>query len=96
MIIKIPDQFFQQAKATDAAADRQPYRLGRRGFVGSALAAAALPIGRAWADANNVELPEQLAAIGLDGKPFVIARADINQFRESLHGQLLLAGNEGY
>src|SRR5207237_1409848 len=42
------------------------------------------------------ELPEQLAAVGLDGKPIAIPRADIKDFRASLHGQLLLAGNDGY
>jgi FAD/FMN-containing dehydrogenase len=87
MIIRIPDQFHQQAKQ---------YRVGRRGFVGSALAAATLPLGRAWAEANAVELPGQLAAVGLDGKPISIPRADIKDFRASLSGQLLLAGNEGY
>jgi FAD/FMN-containing dehydrogenase len=96
MIIKIPDVYFQQAKATEAEAGRPPYRIGRRGFVGSALAAATLPLGRAWADANDVELPEQLPAIGLNGKPITIARADIKEFRASLRGQVLLAGNEGY
>ena len=96
MIIRIPDKFFQQAKAAEDAAGRLPYRVGRRGFVGSALAAATLPFGRAWADAKDVELPEQLPAIGLDGKPISIARADIKEFRASLRGQLLLAGNDEY
>jgi FAD/FMN-containing dehydrogenase len=96
MIIRIPDAFFQQAKAAETAAGRPPFRVGRRGFVGSALAAATLPLGRAWADANKVELPEQLPAIGLDGKAITIARADLKEFRASLRGQLLLAGNEGY
>src|SRR3954470_24191134 len=96
MIIRIPDAFFQQAKAAEDAAGRPQYRLGRRGFVGSALAAATLPLGRAWADADSVELPKQVAAIGLEGKPITIARADIKEFRASLHGQLLLAGNDVY
>jgi FAD/FMN-containing dehydrogenase len=94
MIIRIPDRFF--TNATEPAAARSPYRVGRRGFVGSALAAATLPLGPAWADTKNVELPEQLSAIGLDGKSIAIARADIKEFRASLRGQLLLAGNEGY
>jgi hypothetical protein len=94
MIIRIPNEFFN--KAAEPAAERAPHRVGRRGFVGTALAAAALPLGRAWADASAVELPEQLAAVGLDGKPITIARADIKEFRASLRGQLLLAGNEGY
>jgi FAD/FMN-containing dehydrogenase len=94
MIIRIPDKYF--SKATDDSAGHQPYRIGRRGFVGSALAAATLPLGRAWADANDVALPEHLAAIGLDGKTISIARTDIKEFRASLRGQLLLAGNEGY
>jgi hypothetical protein len=96
MIIRIPDKYFHRAKAAESAAGRPQYRVGRRGFVGSALAAATLPLGRAWADANDVELPEQLAAIGLDGKPIALARADIKEFRASLRGQLLLAGNDGY
>jgi FAD/FMN-containing dehydrogenase len=96
MIIRIPDEYFQQAKTAEPAAERPQYRVGRRGFVGSALAAATLPLGRAWADAKDVELPEQLSAIGLDGKPIAIPRADIKAFRASLRGQLLLAGNEGY
>jgi len=94
MIIRIPAEYF--TKAAEPAVGRPQYRVGRRGFVGSALAAATLPLGRAWADAKDVELPEQLAAIGLDGKPIAIARADIKEFRASLRGQLLLAGNEGY
>jgi FAD/FMN-containing dehydrogenase len=94
MIIKIPDEYF--AKAAEPAAWRPQYRIGRRGFVGSALAAATLPLGPVWADANDAELPEQLPAIGLDGKPIAIARADIKEFRASLRGQLLLAGNDGY
>ena len=96
MIIKIPEEFYRQAKTTEDAAARPPYRVGRRGFVGSALAAATLPLGRAWADASTVELPEQLPAVGLDGKPIVLARADLKEFRTSLRGQLLLSGNEGY
>src|ERR1041384_7182020 len=88
MIFRIPDQFH--------ATERPQFRVGRRGFVGSALAAATLPLGRAWADANAVELPEQLSAIGLDGKPISIPRADIQEFRASLRGRLLLAGNDGY
>lgn len=96
MIIRIPDEYFTQPSAAEPASARPPFRVGRRGFVGSALAAAALPLGRAWADTKNVELPEQLAAVGLDGNPITIARADIKAFRASLRGQLLLAGNEGY
>jgi len=96
MIIRIPDRLMQHAKSGEEAAGRTQYRVGRRGFVGSALAAATLPLGRAWADANDVELPEQLSAIGLDGKSIAIARADIKELRASLRGQLLLAGSDGY
>jgi FAD/FMN-containing dehydrogenase len=96
MIIRIPDHLFQQAKAAEDGAGPLQYRVGRRGFVGSALAAATLPLGRAWADSNDVELPEQLSAIALDGRQLAIARADITGFRASLRGQLLLAGNDGY
>ena len=94
MIIRIPEAFYRQA--ADPAPDRPACRVGRRGFLGSALAAATLPLGRAWADANDVELPEQLSAVGLDGKSITIPRADIKEFRASLQGQLLLSGNEGY
>jgi FAD/FMN-containing dehydrogenase len=94
MIIRIPKEYL--TPTPESAVGRSQYRVGRRGFVGSALAAAALPLGRAWADAKDVELPEQLPAIGLDGKPITIPRADIKDFRASLRGQLLLAGNEGY
>src|ERR1044071_939517 len=88
MIFRIPDQFH--------ATERPQFRVGRRGFVGSALAAATLPLGRAWADANDVELPEQLSAAGLDGKTIAIPRADIKELRASLSGQLLFAGSDGY
>ena len=96
MIIKIPNNVIQQAKAADEAARSRQFRVGRRGFVGSGLAAATLPFGRVWADAKDIELPEQLAAIGLDGKPIALARADIKAFRASLRGKLLLAGDDGY
>jgi hypothetical protein len=74
MIIRIPDAYFRQAKAAETTAGRAQHRVGRRGFVGSALAAATLPLGRAWADAKDVALPEQLAAVGLDGKPITRSR----------------------
>jgi FAD/FMN-containing dehydrogenase len=96
MIIRIPDELFRQAEAAADGAGPLQYRIGRRGFVGSALAAATLPLGRAWADASDVELPERLSAVGLDGKQITIARAEIKEFRASLRGQLLLAGNDGY
>jgi FAD/FMN-containing dehydrogenase len=96
MVISIPDKFFQLTKPAEVAAGHPQCRVGRRGFIGSALVAATLPLGGAWAEANDVELPEQLPAIGLDGKPIAIARADIKAFRASLRGQLLLAGNDGY
>ena len=96
MIIKIPNHLLQQAKAAEAAATTRQHRVGRRGFVGAGLAAATLLLGRVWADAKDVALPEQLAATGLDGKQISIARADIKAFRASLRGQLLLAGNDGY
>jgi hypothetical protein len=96
MIIRVPDSVIQEAKAAQESARREKHRVGRRGFVGSALVAAALPLGRVWADAKHIELPEQLAAVGLDGRPIAIARADIHDFRASLRGQLLLAGDEGY
>jgi len=45
MMIRIPNSFY--------AAEPPQFRIGRRGFVGSALAAATLPLGRAWADAQS-------------------------------------------
>jgi FAD/FMN-containing dehydrogenase len=96
MIIKIPRTVIQQARAAEEVARNGQSRVGRRGFMGAGLAAATLPFGRVWADARDIELPEQLAATGLDGKPIAIARADIKDFRASLRGQLLLAGDEGY
>src|SRR5262245_60115036 len=97
MIIRIPDTLFQQSKAAKESARSRQYRVGRRGFVGSGLAVAAtLPLGRVWADAKDIELPEQLAAIGLDGKQITIARADVKDFRASLRGKLLLAGDGEY
>ncbi len=96
MIIRVPNNVIQQAKAAEAAAASKQHQVGRRGFVGAGLAAAVLPFGRVWADTKNVELPEQLPATGLDGKQIAIARADIKAFGASLRGKLLMAGDDGY
>jgi hypothetical protein len=84
----------------------------RRRFIGSALATAGaaaastlLPPTRLWAEtadtsgaaaASTGAIPTQLAAVSLAGKPISLPRADVNGLRSSLHGRLLLAGDEGY
>ncbi|MDB6090369.1 MAG: 6-hydroxy-D-nicotine oxidase, partial [Gammaproteobacteria bacterium] len=73
---------------------------GRRRFIGSALAAAAgtiLPDCRVWADAGGSEAtPSPLAAITLSGQAISLSQSDVKDFRASLRGRLLLAGDEGY
>jgi FAD binding domain/Berberine and berberine like len=75
-------------------------RLGRRRFIGSALAAAAgtiLPAWRVWADAGSTEaIPSQLAAIALSGEAISLSQSDVKDLRASLRGQLLLARDDGY
>jgi FAD/FMN-containing dehydrogenase len=73
--------------------------IGRRRFLGSTLGAmcAALPASHLWADASSPgAIPQQLAAITLDGKPVALTASDIKDFRASLKGQLLLAQDPGY
>jgi FAD/FMN-containing dehydrogenase len=75
-------------------------RAGRRGFIGSALAAAAgtlLPACRVWADAGSTEaIPSPIAAIALSGQAISLSQSDVKDLRASLRGQLLLAGDDGY
>jgi FAD/FMN-containing dehydrogenase len=75
-------------------------RSDRRQFLSYTLAAAAgalTPVGRLWADAVSPgAVPDQLAAISLSGKATSLSQSDINDFRASLRGQLLLARDDGY
>lgn len=69
----------------------------RRMFCASALAtagAAALPFARTLAAAAAAAT--DVAAVTGDGRPIVLSRADIEDFRASLRGQLLLPGATGY
>src|SRR5450432_2194564 len=72
--------------------------LGRRQFLGAAAAAAAiLPASRLWADASSAgAIPDSLVAVGLSGKPVTLSASDINDFRASLRGKLLLARDQAY
>ncbi|MGH8136644.1 MAG: FAD-binding oxidoreductase [Steroidobacteraceae bacterium] len=75
-------------------------RSGRRRFIGTALATVAgtiLPEYRLWAAAaSNESIPGQLAAITLSGEATALARSDIEDFRASLRGRLLLVQDDGY
>lgn len=69
----------------------------RRAFCASAFAtmgAAALPFGRAFSAvaAATTDVP----AVTGDGRRILLARTDIEDFRASLRGQLLLADSTGY
>lgn len=57
----------------------------------AALTAASLPYGRVFA-----ALEADVAAIGLDGQHLVLKPKDVEDFRKSLRGQLLLTGEPGY
>lgn len=75
-------------------------RIGRRRFIGSALAAVAgavVPAGRLWADvASSEALPGQIAAINLAGKAISLSVSDVRDLRASMRGQLLLPKDDGY
>ena len=65
----------------------------RRTFCASgltALVSASLPYGRVLAAADDV------AVMGLGGAPRVLKSTDIDDFRASLRGQLLMPGENGY
>jgi len=69
----------------------------RRAFCASAVAtlgAAAQPIGRIFAAA--VSTGTGVSAVTSDGRQIVLSRSDIDDFRASLRGQLLLPGATGY
>lgn len=72
--------------------------ISRRTFTHSTLAAtalAALPARAGWADASKpANVPAQLGAIGLTGKPVTVAAADIKELRAALRGPLLLAADD--
>ena len=69
----------------------------RRTFCSSALAlsATSLPFARLLAAAND-PVASDLPAIGGDGQQIVLPRSNLNDFRASLRGQVLLAGDAGY
>lgn len=75
-------------------------RSDRRRFLRSTLAAAAgafMPVGSLWADETSpAAVPDQLAAISLSGKAISLSQSEINDFRASLRGQLLLPRDIGY
>ncbi|MGH7944734.1 MAG: FAD-binding oxidoreductase [Steroidobacteraceae bacterium] len=69
----------------------------RRAFCASAVAtlgAAALPIGRIFA--ATVSTGAGVSAVTSDGRQIVLSRSDIDDFRASLRGRLLLPGAAGY
>ena len=75
-------------------------KIGRRRFVNTALAAAAgslLPAQSLWATAaTNGEIPGELTARGLSGKPVSLTASDVKDLRAGLRGPLLLARDPGY
>lgn len=69
----------------------------RRAFCASAIAtlgATALPYGRAFAVVTSVAA--DVDAITGDGRQITLARGDVDAFRASLRGQLLLRDSAGY
>jgi FAD/FMN-containing dehydrogenase len=74
--------------------------LDRRAFMRSGLATTALavaPLGRAWSDTvTPADIPAEVAAFTLDGKPLVLKGADIRALRAALKGPLLLAQDKDY
>ena len=69
----------------------------RRAFCASAIAtlgAAALPFNRAFAAVSSVAA--DIDAITGDGKQVTLSRLDVDDFRASLRGQLLLPDSAGY
>jgi FAD/FMN-containing dehydrogenase len=69
----------------------------RRTFCTSAAAAigvAAFPCGRVFAAVTSVA--SDIPAVSGDGRPVVLPRSDVDDFRASLRGQLLLPDQHGY
>ncbi|MGH8220949.1 MAG: FAD-binding oxidoreductase [Steroidobacteraceae bacterium] len=75
-------------------------RVGRRGFLHAALAAATGTLSAArplWAyAARNGGVPSELAACSGSGQRVDLAAADVKDLRASLRGPLLLAQDPGY
>lgn len=69
--------------------------LTRRQLLGTAatLPLLALLRNRAWA---NAPIPDELTAATLDGSTTVLSRRDVEDFRASLRGPVLLSADEGY
>jgi FAD/FMN-containing dehydrogenase len=67
----------------------------RREFLGSTLATIAWAAARADAPGSAMSA-DQMAAISRSGKPLAFSRADIEAFRASLRGQLILPGDTDY
>lgn len=66
----------------------------RRQFIATSLAltaAAAFRTTSPWA-----ARPDDLPILSRLGRPLVLTRAEVDEFRAALHGSLLLRGNEGY
>ena len=69
----------------------------RRAFcvsAAAALGATALPFGRAFSAVSAVT--RDVEAVTGDGKRIALSRADVEDFRAALRGQLLLPGAVGY
>ncbi|MEY4761517.1 MAG: hypothetical protein RLZZ200_1373 [Pseudomonadota bacterium] len=91
---------WQHLRAAACDGTTQGSDLDRRSFTRGALAAAALvalPAGRLWAAMEGpADIPAQLDAVGLDGKPVVLTAAEVRELRAALKGPLLLSADEGY
>ena len=74
--------------------------LSRRHFLGSSLlaATATLPSPRAWSAilAPATAVDRDLDAVTVDGKPVTLKRAAVRELGDSLRGNLILPGGEGY
>jgi FAD/FMN-containing dehydrogenase len=79
---------------------RQPApAIGRRGFLGTTLAASALAAtrtGSLWAQAASAAVPDQLAVRGRDGSWLTVRAAELKDLRAGLNGMLLLAQDPAY
>jgi FAD/FMN-containing dehydrogenase len=72
--------------------------IGRRTFINSAVATAALlPMRRGWAGTTSTgRIPTSVAAVAGTGKPVTLSGSDLEDLRASLRGQLLLPQDLGY
>ncbi len=75
-------------------------KIGRRGFIGTTLAAATgslIPAHPLWAFAKTSgAIPSELAARGGSGEPIFLSASEVKDLRASLRGPLLLAHDPGY